>query len=116
MKKTILHIALFLLAGSFSYGQNKPPVSERLDFHINSLHQTSFKKTKVQEPNVNNRLRLWDGQLMYWPFYPSTAQQIENRLNGNNQSVPQYLISEVVTTLINARKNSRKPSGQIPRF
>jgi len=116
MQKTIFHIVLLLLIGSVSYGQNKPWVGDTLNFHINSLRQTSFKKNKVQEPNINNRLRLWDGQLMYWPYYPSTAQQMENRFNKDNLSVPQYIISEIVTSIITSRKNSKKPSGQVPKF
>ena len=116
MQKTILLISSFLFAVSASYSQNKPLPDDTFNFHINSLRKTSFKKAPAPEQNINNRVRAWDGQLMYWPYYPSTAQQMENRFNKDNLSVPQYIISEVVTSLINSRKNNKRPSGQIPRF
>jgi len=116
MQKTRLYIAIFLLTGSYAYTQNKPAAKDTLNFHINVLHQTSFKKKVAPDPKINDHVRLWDGQLMYWPFYPSTAQQVENRMNNDNLSVPQYVISEIVTSIINNRRNNKKLSGVPPKF
>lgn len=116
MQKTIIYIAFLLFMCAASYAQTRSGLNDSLNFHINSLRITSFKKNIVPDPNLNQRLRLTDGQLMYWPFYPSTAQQMNERLKKDDRSVPQYLISEIVTSFINYRKNSKKPSGAIPKF
>jgi hypothetical protein len=116
MQKTVLHIVIFILMGSYANAQNKLRASDTPNFHINSLHQTSFKKSITPDPNINSHIRIWDGQLMYWPYYPSTAQQVEKRMHKDDQSVPQYIVSEIVTSVINYRKNSKKPSGVPPKF
>ena len=116
MQKTIIYIAFLLFMCTGSYAQTKSRLNDSLNFHINSLRVTSFKKNIIPDANLNQRLRLTDGQLMYWPFYPSTAQQMNERLKKDDLSVPQYLISEIVTSYIKNRKNSKKFSGAIPKF
>jgi hypothetical protein len=93
--KTIACIVLFLFLGLSAYTQDTP------HFHINPLRASGLKEPIKANPNLNDHFKIPNNQLMYWSYYPLTAQQIEEREKCYNTSFGQQVFQGVTESFIN---------------
>ncbi len=114
-RKAILGIALLLGSASLLQAQNKPEEKSNPGNQLNPLLFSSFKKPA---PDLSERFKRPTNQLMSWPNYPLTAQQIMQRDEKYNQPIGKQIASEIAESYINSLLSGRnkKPVAVRPRF
>lgn len=103
-------------------------------FHTNSLAQqarnndsskalspllsNAFKKHPKTDPRLNDHFKRPNNQLMYWPNYPLTAWEIEQRDKKYDRSIGQQITSSIAESYVNylLYGRNRKPVASIPKF
>ncbi|MBL0056617.1 MAG: hypothetical protein IPP31_10610 [Chitinophagaceae bacterium] len=120
MKKGIALFGLLFALVCFSGVFAQDSLFRRQDttrFHIDPV-QITIKEPAKPNPLLSETVTRPSGELMSWPNYPLTAQQIEQRDRINNRTVGQQIVHDVVETaaqsIINRKKNKRP--AQVPRF
>ena len=116
--KTVLTIAFDFGSVSLLQAQNKPEEKSNPGQHLNPLLFSSFKKPVKPAADLNERFKRPTNQLMSWPNYPLTAQQIMQRDEKYNQPIGKQILNEMAESYINSLLNGRnkKPVAVRPRF
>lgn len=109
-KKIMPGIVVFLFLGLSACAQQSP------GFHINPLRVSGLNQPLKANPNLNDHFKSPAHELMYWPNFPLTAQQIEQRDRYNNRPFGQQVAEGVTETFIKSLLKSRKPVAKTPRF
>lgn len=116
--KTGLTIVLSLGFALVLQAQNKLQEKSSPGHQLNPLLMASFKKPARPASDLNERFKRPTNQLMSWPNYPLTAQQIMHRNRKYEQSIGQQIVSDIAESYINAILDGRnkKPVATRPRF
>ncbi|HNF01647.1 MAG TPA: hypothetical protein PLH62_04600 [Ferruginibacter sp.] len=119
---------------SRSLGTTLPTLAMVFLFHTNSLAQqarnndsskalspllsNAFKKHPKTDPRLNDHFKRPNNQLMYWPNYPLTAWEIEQRDKKYDRSIGQQIASSIAESYVNylLYGRNRKPVASIPKF
>lgn len=117
-RKAVLTIALVLGFVSLLQAQNKAEEKSNPGQQLNPLLFSSFKKPVKPATDLNERFKRPTNQLMSWPNYPLTAQQIMQRDEKYNQPIGKQIASEIAESYINSLLNGRnkKPVAVRPKF
>ena len=118
MPKVILFIALSLLFALPAYSQNIFFSKDRSDLKLNPLFYFSNKQTLKQNPNLTEHFKSPRHQLMYWPAYYLTADQIKERDKKYDRPKGEQIADEIIETYINAliSAKNKKPVAKVPKF
>jgi hypothetical protein len=118
LQKTILSMVLILFFGLSACAQNNLIKKDTTGSTLNPLLYTSFKNSIKPGPNLNERFKSPNNQLMYWPNYHLTAAQVEERLRRYDQPVLKQIAREIAESYINSLLNgkNKKPVVSTPRF
>lgn len=116
--KTVLTIALALGFVSLLQAQNKLEEKSIPGQQLNPLLFSSFKKPVKPATDLNERFKRPTNQLMSWPNYPLTAQQIMQRDRKYDQPIGKQILNEMAESYINSLLNGRnkKTVAVRPRF
>jgi len=116
--KTGLCIGIAMGLASMLQAQSKPEGSNNYGYTPNPSLLSSFKKPVKPVAGINERFKRPTNQLMSWPNYPLTAQQIMQRDRKYDQPIGKQILDEMAESYINSLLNGRnkKPVAVRPRF
>ena len=100
------------------YAQNDVSKKDSSNLHLNPLLLSSFKKPVKPNPSLNEHFKSPNNQLMYWPNYPLTAAQIEERDKRNNRPFKEQIVHDVIDSYIDGliKGKPKKPVAKPPHF
>ncbi|MFN8308059.1 MAG: hypothetical protein U0T79_14900 [Ferruginibacter sp.] len=109
------------LAMAFLFHTNSPAQQARNNDSsktLSPLLSNAFKKHPTTHPRLNDHFKRPNNQLMYWPNYPLTAWEIEQRDRKYDRSVGQQIASSIAESYVNylLYGRNRKPVANIPKF
>lgn len=100
-----------------STAQVKIITANNTPIKINPLLLSAFKKQVSPNPLLAERVKPYKHELMYWPDFYLTAQQIQYRNNNLNQSVATKIAQDIVSNYVNNLLYGKKmPVAVTPRF
>ena len=116
--RALIVFVVLLLTTAPSKAQESSPAAYPYSFHINPILDQPAKRSFTASPNLNKHFNTQPkGELMFWPNFPLTAEQIARRDEKLNQPFLQQVIddvgSNVIKTIIYGRK---KAPASPPRF
>ena len=116
--RALIVFVVLLLTTAPSKAQESGPTAYPYSFHINPILDQPAKRSFTASPNLNKHFNTQPkGELMFWPNYPLTAEQIARRDEKFNQPLGKQLLddisSDVLKTIISGRK---KAPAKAPRF
>lgn len=116
IKQKILFFALLLFCLQLPAQHNKLNTASPKK-PLNPLVYSSFKKPMQVNPLFQEYIKPTRFELMYWPSYPLTPEQIAARDRRYEQSLGQQIVSDIIGTGINTLIYGKKmPPAKIPRF
>lgn len=116
-QKAILLIALSFSFALASTAQVKASLKNNTYTQINPLLLAAFKKPINPSPLLAERVKPSKNELMYWPAYYLTAQQIQYRNNNLNRSVGSQIAHDIISNYVNAMVYGKKTAVVVtPRF
>ncbi|MBX2934004.1 MAG: hypothetical protein KF825_07150 [Ferruginibacter sp.] len=102
---------------SVSTAQEKINTGKNSPVKINPLLLLAFKKQDIPNPLLAERVKPSKNELMYWPYFYLTAQQIQYRNNNLNQSVAAQIANDIISNYVtNLLYGKKMPVAVIPRF
>ena len=127
LQRLILSIAfnLILIITISAQTNNLSAVSDvNIDtngFHLNPLLRTAFKNPAKANPLLAEFIKPTKYELMYWPNYPLTVQQITARDRKYAYSIGRQIASDIMEGIAENYVNSllygkKIPPAPVPKF
>lgn len=117
LHKIFLAITFILFFGSTAFSQNNDTKENTSAVRLNPLLLGSFKQLKKVNPLLNEYIKPSRHELMYWPNYPLTAQQIHDRDKRNDRPIGEQIASDIIHSVVNDMLFGKKtPVAARPRF
>ena len=113
LKKPIVNILLIFSFGLAAHAQNDTLRKDTTRFFIKPIPVTYSTDPIKPNPKLNEHFRSPNNQLMRWPNYPLTAEQIEKRDKNNHKTVGEQVATDVIKSYL---KSKKKPAATAPRF
>lgn len=114
---TKIFIMLVFSVPSASTAQEKINTGNNTPVKINPLLLSAFKKQEIPNPLLAERVKPSKHELMYWPSFYLTAQQIQYRNKNLNQSVTAQIANDIISNYVNNLLYGKKmPVAVVPRF
>jgi hypothetical protein len=110
-----------LFLGAAIFFSDTSVAQESLEIHINSLkepllQQTNPKLSQLLEARLSEYVKPRKYEILYWPNYPLSAEQIAKRDAKNDQPVLQKIAWDITSTVIGSLLKIRRPKGDQPKF
>lgn len=84
---------------------------------INPLLLKAFKNPSKVNPILTEHIKPTKYEMMHWPNYPLTADQIEARDKQYKQSFGQQIVGDIVDSYVNSLLYGRKTApAVVPKF
>ena len=113
----MLFFLLLVFSSAPAWSQQHKLSNQPANKPLNPLLYSSFKKPVKANPLFEAYIKPSRFELMYWPNYPLTAEQIAARDRFYDQSIGQQIVSDIIGSGINTLINGRKtPPAKIPKF
>ncbi len=113
-------VLLLLVMAVFGSGAAAQDVLQKKDTvkHLSPMLIASFKKPATPARNINDRYKMPNKQLMYWPNYPLTAAQIMARDAKYDRPLGKQIASDIAESYVNylLYGRNKKPVASVPKF
>ena len=85
---------------------------------LSSILLAAIKTTLKPNPQINERFKRPNNQLMSWPNYPLTAAQIAARDARYDRPITRQIIEDIAESYVNSILNGtrKKPVATVPKF
>ena len=115
--KNISVIVLVLFFSSTVFAQVSTAISNTKSITLNPILSSAFKKPLKANPLLQDHLKPSQHELMFWPNYPLTAAQIQQRDQKNNRPPGQQIADDIISNYVNAIIYGKKsPVAVRPKF
>ncbi|HEX2684811.1 MAG TPA: hypothetical protein VHL77_12790 [Ferruginibacter sp.] len=117
LRKAICCVGALLLLMMSAGAQTNKLVIKKDTSHLNPLLHTSFKKPLKKNTQLDEYIKPGKHELMYWPNYPLTYEQIAERDRLYDRSFGQQVVEDALGSYLNAIIYGRKKVvASAPKF
>jgi hypothetical protein len=115
--QAMLFFLLLVLSPATASSQQHKLSNQPANKPLNPLLYSSFKKPVKANPLFELYIKPSRFELMYWPNFPLTPEQIAARDRIYDQSLGQQIVGDIIGTGINSLLQGRKlPPAKVPKF